>query len=168
MVGGEPVLEVKRFPDGSRQEYACEAVSRERHLVVLRFHHPLPRNAGVFHFPAGSVTYGFFWRRRPYVLYVVRGPQGLPIAYRFDVVDRVRLRRGRVEYLDLALDAWLDPSGRTWLEDQEEVAEWVGRGLIAPDLLPRIERTGRYLLRRGRAIVAAAEALLSGRVAPRE
>ena len=165
---GEPVLEVKRFPDGTRQEYACEVVSSGNNLLVVRFRHPSDREAGGFHFPAGSVTYGFFWRRRPYILYAMRSPQGRPIAYRFDVVSEVRLRRDRVEYLDLALDVWVDPSGRTWLEDQDEVATLVAGGLISPEARPRIERTGRYLLRRGGSVVAAAEAALSGGLAPKK
>ena len=163
---GEPVLEVKRFPDGTRQEYACEVVSSGTNLLVVRFRHPSGREAGGFQFHAGSVSYGFFWRHRPYILYAMRSPQGRRIAYRFDVVSEVRLRRDRVEYLDLALDVWLDPSGRTWLEDQDEVAALVAGGLISPEVRARIERTGRYLLRRGPNLAAAAEAALSGGVAP--
>jgi hypothetical protein len=160
-VSAEAILEVKRFPDGTRQEFACEAVSRSRNLLVVRFRHPAARDAGGFHFPTGSVSYGFFWRRRPYVLYAIRDPQNQPLAYRFDVVSKVRLRRNRVEYLDLALDVWVDPSGRTWLEDQAELALMVDRGLVSPEERLLIERTGRYLLRRGRIIAAQAEAILS-------
>ncbi len=92
-------------------------------LAVLLFPHPGERRAGGFLFPAGSRTYGFFWSRRHYLLYVLHGPDGGLIAHRFDVVDEVRLRPGRVEYLDLALDVWANPSGRAWTEDEDEVIE---------------------------------------------
>ena len=90
---------------------------------MLLFPHPGERRAGGFFFPAGSRTYGFFWARRHYLLYVLHGPDGRLIAHRFDVVDEVRMRPGRVEYLDLALDVWVDPSGHAWTEDEDEVVE---------------------------------------------
>jgi predicted RNA-binding protein associated with RNAse of E/G family len=112
--------------------------------------------AGGFFFPAGSRTYGFFWARRHYLLYVLHGPDGRLIAHRFDVVDEVRLRPGRVEYLDLDLDVWVDPSGRAWTEDEDEVAEMASQGLLSPQRLALIERTKRLLLARHRRIAAEA------------
>ena len=156
-----PILEVKRFPDGRREEYACEAVLRRRDLLVVRFRHLSEREAGGFRIPSGSATYGFFWRRRPYVLYAIRDPEGEALAYRFDVVGEVRLRPGRVEFLDLGLDVWVDPSGRAWLEDEAEVEDMVSRGEISPDQRGLVQRTARYLLRRGRVVAAEAEAALS-------
>jgi predicted RNA-binding protein associated with RNAse of E/G family len=107
-------------------------------------------------FPAGSRTYGFFWARRHYLLYVLHAPDGGLIAHRFDVVDEVRLRPGRVEYLDLALDVWADPSGRAWTEDEEEVVELASQGLLSPQRLALIERTKRLLLAHHRRIAAEA------------
>jgi hypothetical protein len=117
------VLEVKRFPGGSQETFRCLTLDVSPRLAVLLFPHPSERRAGGFLFPAGSRTYGFFWARRHYLLYVLHGPDGGLIAHRFDVVDEVRLRPGRVEYLDLALDIWVDPSGRAWAEDEDEVFE---------------------------------------------
>jgi len=124
--------------------------------AVLLFSHPSERRAGGFLFPAGSRTYGFFWARRHYLLYVLHAPGGGLIAHRFDVVDEVRLRPGRVEYLDLALDVWADPSGRAWTEDEEEVVELASQGLLSPQRLALIERTKRLLLTRHRRIAAEA------------
>jgi predicted RNA-binding protein associated with RNAse of E/G family len=126
------------------------------HLAVLLFPHPGERLAGGFLFPAGSRTYGFFWSRRHYLLYMLHGPDGALIAHRFDVVDEVRLRPGRVEYLDLALDVWVDPSGRAWTEDEDEVIELASRGLLSPQRLALIERTKRLLLARHHRIAAKA------------
>ena len=151
------VLEVKRFPEGRRETYRCLALDVGPRLAVLLFHHPSERRAGGFVFPAGSRTYGFFWARRHYLLYVLHGPDGRLIAHRFDVVDEVRLRPGRVEYLDLALDVWVDPSSRAWTEDEEEVAELAAQGLLLPRRLDLIERTKRLLLTRHDRIVAEAQ-----------
>ena len=150
------VLEVKRFPRGGQETYRCVALDMSHRLAVLLFPHPGERRAGGFLFPAGSHTYGFFWARRHYLLYVLHGPDGGLIAHRFDVVDEVQLRPGRVEYLDLALDVWADPSGRAWTEDEEEVVEMASQGLLSPQRLALIERTKRLLLARHRRIAAEA------------
>jgi len=123
---------------------------------VLLFPHPGERRAGGSFFPAGSRTYGFFWTRRHYLLYVLHGPDGRLIAHRFYVVDEVRLRPGRVEYLDLALDVWADPSGHAWTEDEDEVVELASQGVLSPQRLALIERTKRLLLARHRRIAAEA------------
>jgi len=150
------VLEVKRFPRGGQETYRCLALDMSPRLAVLLFPHPSERRAGGFLFPAGSRTYGFFWARRHYLLYVLRGPDGGLIAQRFDVVDEVRLRPGRVEYLDLALDVWVDPSGRAWTEDEDEVVELASQGLLSSQRLALIERTKRLLLASHRRIAAEA------------
>ena len=69
---------------------------------------------------------------------------------------RLRLGPGRVEYLDLALDVWVDPSGRAWTEDEDEVVELFSQGLLSPQRLSLIERTQRLLLARHRRIAAEA------------
>jgi hypothetical protein len=150
------VLEVKRFPRGRQETYRCLALDVSPRLAVLLFPHPGERRADGFLFPAGSRTYGFFWTRRHYLLYVLHGPDGGLIAHRFDVVDEVRLRPGRVEYLDLALDVWVDPSGHAWTEDEEEVVELASQGLLSSQRLALIERTKRLLLARHRRIAAEA------------
>jgi hypothetical protein len=150
------VVEIKRFLRGGQEAYRCLALDVSPRLAVLLFPHPGERRAGGFLFPAGSRTYGFFWTRRHYLLYVLHGPDGGLIAHRFDVVDEVRLRPGRVEYLDLALDVWVDPSGRAWTEDEEEVVELASQGLLSSERLALIERTKRLLLASHRRIAAEA------------
>ena len=151
------VLEVKRFPQGRQETYRCQALHVSPRLAVVLFLHPSERRAGGFLFSAGSRTYGFFWARRNYSLYALRRPDGGLIAHRFDVIDEVRLRPGRVEYLDLALDVWVDPAGRAWTEDEDEVAELTSRGLFSPQRLALIERTKRLLLTQHRRITAEAQ-----------
>jgi hypothetical protein len=150
------VVEIKRFLRGGQEAYRCLALDVSPRSAILLFPHPGERRAGGFLFPAGSRTYGFFWARRHYLLYVLHAPDGGLIAHRFDVVDEVRLRPGRVEYLDLALDIWVDPSGRAWTEDEEEVVELVSQGLLSSQRLALIERTKRLLLASHRRIAAEA------------
>lgn len=151
------IIEVKRFPEGRQETYRCQALHASPRLAVVLFLHPGERRAGGYLFLAGSRTYGFFWARRHYSLYVLCRPDGGLIAHRFDVIDQVRLRPGRVEYLDLALDVWVGPSGRAWTEDEDEVAELATRGLLSQRQLGLIERTKRLLLARHSRITAEAQ-----------
>lgn len=150
------VTEVKRFLDGHTESFQCEALAVGAGAAVVRFRHRQGRTAGGFHLPAGSVTYGFFWRGRHYTLYRFVGPDGRLIAHRFDVVDEVRISRRRIEYLDLLLDLWVDPEGHARLEDEDDVTEYAARGLLSPERLALIERTRRHLLARCRRIIEAA------------
>ncbi len=154
------IIEVKRHLDGRIQRFPCRLVLRRPHLAILRFDHDKELRAGGFRFPANSRTYGFFWRRRPYLLYRIVSPNGHLIAHRFDVVEDVRLEEGKVSYTDLLLDLWVDPQGGLRVEDEDEVTECERRGLLSPAQRARIERTRRLLLRRHAAIGREAARLL--------
>src|SRR3990170_2051230 len=155
------ITEVKRHLDGRVERFACRLVLRRPHLAVLRFDHKEARPAGGLRLPAGSRTFGFFWRRRPYVLYRIVGPDGGLIAHRFDVVEDVRLGETEVSYTDLLLDLWVDANGTAQIEDEDEVEEHARRGLLSPGQRKRIERTRELLLRGQQAIAREAARLLA-------
>lgn len=164
--GREPptrISEVKRHLDGRLERFACRPVLWRPHLVVVRFDHAAERRAGGFRVPAGSRSYGFFWRWRPYVLYRMLDPDGRLIAHRFDLVEDVHLSEDEVSYTDLLLDVWVGPQGDLLVEDEDEVAEHARRGLLSTQQRARIERTRALLLRR-HAVVAREAARLLGEV----
>jgi len=141
------VVESKETLDGRVESFTCAALLLSPRLAVVRFAHPSERRAGGFFFPAGSYTIGYFWRSRSYNCYRIAGRDARVIAYRFDVVDRVRIRAGHVHYRDLLLDIWVSPAGDVMVEDEDELQEAVARGLLTPAEQERIHRTRRLLLR---------------------
>jgi hypothetical protein len=153
-------METKRHLDGSVDSFACELVLRRAHVVVVRYRHGRGRTADGVAIPRGSVTHGFFWRRRPYCLYRIAGPGGRPIADRYDVVEDVRLAEDGVSYRDLLLDLWVTADGTVRVEDEDEVAEQTRRGLLSRVQRERIDRTKALLLRRHGAIAREAGRLL--------
>lgn len=155
------ILETKRTLDGRIQTFECAALHLTRSLAIVRFDHPAERRAGRFHFPAGSHTLGYFWTRRNYNCYRIVGPSGVVIAYRFDVVDQVRIRPGHVEYRDLLLDLWLSPDGEITIEDEDEVRMATAAGLLGERELATIDRTRAVVLREHRRIVVECEALVA-------
>lgn len=153
----QTIIETKRHLDGREETFACDALAVSPRLALVIFHHRAARDVGGFHFPAGSRTFGFFWPGRHYNLYRITGPDGSPIAYRFDVVDHVRVRDGHVTFTDLLLDLWLPPGGPPRVEDEDEVEAATAAGLLDARRLGLIERTRRLLLRAWPRIVAEAE-----------
>ena len=156
------VVEVKRHLDGRVERFDCGLVLRRTHLAVLRFDHRARLRAGGVVLPAGGRTFGFFWRRRPYVYYRIEGPDGQLILHRFDVVEEVRLADEEVSYMDLLLDVLVDPSGVVRVEDDDHVVEHARRGLLSAAQRARIQRARALLLRRHAVIAREAGRLLAG------
>ena len=129
-------------------------------VAIVLFRHWRGRSGGGFHFPRGSRTYGFFWRRRPYSLYRMTGRAGRLIAHRFDVLEGCRISESEISYLDLCLDIWVAPDGAVQVEDEDEVAGYAARGLLSKAQQERIERTRDLLVRRHAVIVREAGRLL--------
>ena len=154
------ITEVKRHLKGGEHRFDCELLLRRPHVVVVRFDHWAGRSYGPFSVPRGSVTHGFFWPRRSYSLYRMSGPDGCPIADRYDVLEDVRVSDGEVSYLDLLLDIWVAPDGTMTIEDEDEVRDCARRGLLSSAQVARIERTRALLARSHRRIAREAALLL--------
>lgn len=157
------VAEVKHHLDGRVERFECQLVLRLPHVAILRFDHKRRRKAGGSELPASGRTHGFFWPRRPYVMYRIAGPDGRLILHRFDVVEDVRLTEREVSYTDLLLDFLVGADGRATIEDEDHVASYARRGLLSTAQLARIDRARRILLRRHAEIAREAERLLAGR-----
>ncbi len=156
-----PVTEVKRHITGREVRFDLQLVQRRPHVVVARYVHPEAFERDGFAFERGSVSYGFFWKRRSYVMYRMLDRHGRLVANRFDVVEEVRLTERTVSYTDLLLDAWATPDGSFRFEDEDEVAEAFQAGLLSREQLDTIEKTKDRLLRRHKAIAREAARLLS-------
>jgi len=149
-------------PDGSAHEYALAPVARFRHLVVGRFALPMGAPAGPripFGLPPGSCSDGYFWSRRPYLVYRFRGPDGAAIGHRADAVANVRLGRTTVTYRDLALDWWMLPGGEVLEEDRDELEQLVASGRLSPTDAARAERARRAIVGRWAEIAAEIAAI---------
>ncbi|MGD9892451.1 MAG: DUF402 domain-containing protein [Dehalococcoidia bacterium] len=154
-----PILETKESLDGRSETFACTALSISRSLAIVRFDHPAERRVAGFFIPAGSYTVGFFWARRTYNCYRFTGPDQVAIAYRFDVVDRVRIRPEHVSYRDLLLDLWVSPAGAITVEDEDDVTAAAAAGLLDQHQLAMIERTRSLVMRSHARIIAECESL---------
>ncbi len=151
---GTPWIERKRKLDGSERRYRCELEYASPPLVVVRF---VMRQGGeVFGtpiaIPAGAVSFGYFWRSRPYTVYRMRSEAGV-IAHRFDAVANIRIGNGEVAYRDLALDWWLMPGGELIEEDREEFDALRAVAAFSPAELRAVARAERVIAGAGRRLL---------------
>jgi predicted RNA-binding protein associated with RNAse of E/G family len=145
----ERILEVKRHLDGREEVWECDRVLVTPNEAVIRFEIPVDVPVA----PAGTQTFGFFWRWRTYNLYHFVSPEGTVLGHRFDVVSDVRIAPDRIRYLDLILDVLVAPDETVTVEDQGDVDRAVADGLLTPKQVQTIERTRDLLVRSHAQIV---------------
>ena len=145
---GTPWLERKRKPDGSERRYRCALEHASPALVVVSY--VMRQGGAVFgtpiDIPPGSVSYGYFWRARPYTVYRMKDGDRI-VAHRFDAVTGVRLGDGEVSYRDLALDWWLTPTGELIEEDRDEFEALREAGVFSAADLAAAARAERVIAR---------------------
>lgn len=156
------VIERKLKHDGTAREYSCELAWLDGRVAVVRF--PLPQGGSAFgvpvRVPPGSVSWGFFWARRPYNLYRIVSPEGVVLAHRFDAVTDVRLGEDVISYRDLVLDWWALPEGALLEEDREEFEALVLAAELGAGDVARAREAARQVYSRYRHVIDEAEALL--------
>ncbi len=148
-------LEKKEKPGGKVLEYEVELVHRTATLAIVRFE--MRQGGGPprlpVEVPAGSVSYGYFWARRPYSLYRWRSPEGAILAHRLDAVTDVRITATEVAYRDLVLDWWVLPGDELLEEDRDELAELLASGTITAAEAERANEAARQVFSRYRHII---------------
>lgn len=155
------IVEVKRHLDGREERFVCdllEAVPGDRAVVRWQTDLEAPLEDGPLRIPAGPlVTVGYFWTGRNYLVYEMRQPdlQGTLRGHRFDICTDVSITCEEVRYLDLLVDVWVDPQGRFFVLDEDELQDARARGLLTPEQLAIVERTLRELRAHYREVLSA-------------
>lgn len=158
---GDLVIERKLKPGGEVREYRCELVHAAEGLMVVRFDMAAGGDAfqPPFPIPRGSWSLGFFWKRRTFNLYRMRGPGGAVLGHRMDALTDVRFGAGEVAYRDLALDWWVLPDETLIEEDRDEFDELVAAGVLSDGDAQAVAEASRQIYSRYRHIIDDAAAL---------
>jgi predicted RNA-binding protein associated with RNAse of E/G family len=156
-----PFRERKGKFDGTVHEYDTPLVHRDGRVAIVKF--VMTRAGGPPRLPvtvpAGSLSYGYFWPRRPYNVYRMLTPDQVLLGHRFDAVADVRFSADGVDYLDLILDWWAHPDGTLIEEDRDEFDEAVSAGKLSPAQVARAEEAARQIFSRYRHIIDEVESL---------
>ncbi|MHB1417667.1 MAG: DUF402 domain-containing protein [Chloroflexota bacterium] len=125
------ILEIKNTLDGRRKEFPCDLCWREAdHAVIL---YQLKRDVvldGIL-MPAGTLSFGHYWRDRGFNVYHWLYASGQTAAYYYNLADRTTIGEGTVEWRDLTVDVMVTPDGSVRVLDEDE---------LPPDLDPALRK----------------------------
>jgi protein associated with RNAse G/E len=148
------VRERKVRLDGTYEDFMCERLLLEpekRAVLRYRVDREWRIADGALVVPAGSVNLAHYWMDRPYNVYQFMSG-GRTLAYYCNVAEPTAIREDLVEYLDLAVDVLIRPSGEALVLDEDE---------LPPDLPParrkHIAKAVEELMSNPRSMVADLE-----------
>jgi hypothetical protein len=148
------IVELKRTLAGRKTRFECRVLHSEGpHLVVLFVSAETMHVHGV-ELPPGTVTFGHFWRDRPYNVYHwLDAGGGRAIGAYVNLAADTHIEPGRVEWLDLVVDVLAVPGAPPRVLDENEIPDDATPALRAqiadaaravldgmPDLLVELER----------------------------
>lgn len=161
MVLSGQIEEVKLHLNGRRQSFDCQLVDASKRGLIISWRNEEAMVLGGFALPAGSLSHAFFWPGRRHNLYRFQRPDGTPNGWRIDIIEPALLEPGRVTYRDMILDIVIHAGQEPRLEDEDELLEAEGAGLIEPAAAEDLRSYARELLAGVDAVLAESEAWLA-------
>jgi len=76
--------------------------------------------------PKGSYTIAYYWKDRPYNLYVWRDIKGKYLGSYFNIVKNTQIKDEVVSFEDLIIDIMVLPNGEYFILDEDELPEPLG------------------------------------------
>lgn len=126
-----PCVEIKSKLDGSEQRFACELVTLDRSLGILRYVIDRAREVAGIGLSPGCLTYAVYWADRPYNAYWWVNRDGRSLGFYFNVADSVSLTREAFRWRDLSLDVLVRPDGSAEVLDEIELPTDLPPALLA-------------------------------------
>ena len=142
------IRENKHHLNGHRQTFFCDLLYRDQEAMVLRFQTTTGPYSAIT-----LTTEGYFWQGRNYLVYKMFNQFGDLMGHRFDVCRDVRFGPDSVDWTDLILDFFVNPSGELRVLDETEVEEAVQNGGLGPEDQEIIASTRAFMEREYDAII---------------
>jgi uncharacterized protein len=121
------IIERKIRYDSSIVEYSCLLVKARNHHVVL-FHEvqesfTMIASQNKLTIPKGSYTLAYYWKDRPFNLYIWRDHNGEYLGSYFNIVKNTYITDKLVSFEDLIIDIMVLPNGTYFILDEDELPE---------------------------------------------
>ncbi|MCM3166149.1 DUF402 domain-containing protein [Peribacillus frigoritolerans] len=122
---GDEIIERKIRYDSLVVEHACLLLNAQNHHVVL-FHEIMDAftmKAGPIelNIPIGSYTIAYYWKDRPYNLYIWRDNEGNYLGSYFNIVKNTYMADKLLSFEDLIIDIMVLPDGSHFILDEVEL-----------------------------------------------
>lgn len=127
--------EIKRHLNKPEERYECELLRSELGHVVLEYVSTRAFESSELgiSFPPGCVTIALYWESRPYVFWAIYSPAGKLLGFLVHICRELHISSHSLSYLDMLLDIWFFPDGRSELLDEDEVEECLRSGKLSND-----------------------------------
>lgn len=124
---GIEIIERKIRYDATTVDHACLLIETQPDKIVLyhevQYSFTMAANDTKLTIPKGSYTVAYYWRNRPYNLYVWRNQDGSYLGSYFNIVKNTDITDEVVSFEDLILDIMVLPSGELFILDEDELPE---------------------------------------------
>lgn len=124
---GDTIIERKIRYDSSLVEYRCKLleVQSEQHVLFHQIETPFTMltNKGELTITKGCYTIAYYWKDRPYNVYIWRDSNGNYLGAYLNIVKNTTFTDQYVVFEDLILDILVFPNGDYVILDEEELLE---------------------------------------------
>ncbi len=130
------VTVVKQNPAGDAKiRYSGEVIEHLTHGVVIQAVWTLPtRDLGYTVFEPGDQFTEYYYTDRWYNIFDIAHSNGKRKGWYCNVAEPAYIHDDEIEQIDLLLDVWVDPQGKTLVLDEDE--------FVADTTLTQEQRTG--------------------------
>lgn len=115
---------VKLDPLGAEKtRYTGTVISRSHHEVVIQASWTMKeRDLGYICFEPGDRFVEFYYTDRWFNIFDVARKDGLRKGWYCNIAEPAHIMNTSIEQVDLFLDVWVDPTGKTLILDEDEFA----------------------------------------------
>ena len=123
----DKTIERKIRYDSVVVEHSCMLLKAQKQNVVL-FHNiqdpfTMIANQRKLTIPKGSYTIAYYWKDRPYNLYIWRDNKGKYLGSYFNIVKNTYITDKLVSFEDLIIDIMVFPNGDYFILDEDELPD---------------------------------------------
>jgi hypothetical protein len=148
------ILEIKRHLNKPDESYLCDLLKRGSDYVILKYVSRQLGRVGSISFEAGSTTFAYYKTGMGYVIWKMLNPGKILQGHLFHICRDQQVHEGRVEYLDLLLDVWIDSKGHMTILDRDELEACAEKGVIGEAELVWIARQEQEINENWRQIIS--------------
>ncbi|KIL75008.1 DUF402 domain-containing protein [Bacillus badius] len=121
------IIERKIKYDSTIVEHACRLLKACDQTAVLfhkiQYTFTMTAEQVKLTIPKGSYTIAYYWKDRPYNLYIWRDGNGAYLGAYFNIVRQTKLTDQFLSFEDLIIDIMVLPNGTYFILDEDELPE---------------------------------------------
>ena len=118
-----PILEIKHTLSGERKEYPSLLRARGPGWAIIEYTMAHSVTLADVVIPSGATSFGYYWADRPYNLYHWLQPDGMTLAFYFNISEDTEIRADAIEWHDLVVDVLVVPGQEPVVLDQDELPQ---------------------------------------------